>query len=159
MNFIPSTPTTFVTANSYLSLAEANEIFTADSQAAIWAALTDSVKQIVLIESALLIDSYYAYKGEKTDPKQLLQFPRNGDTTIPTAIKFATVIMAKLDLASGSGGGGVISGSVKSERVGKIKVEYYGGSTSSGDIAVDPVVRQLKEYLRMFRRRTARVVL
>ena len=34
------------------------------------------------------------YKGEKADPDQALQFPRNGDTAVPAPIKSAQIVAA-----------------------------------------------------------------
>jgi hypothetical protein len=35
-----------------------------------------------------------SYKGEKTDPLQTLQFPRDGDTTVPDDVKNAQMVAA-----------------------------------------------------------------
>lgn len=158
MNFVPSTPETYIVANSYLSLAEANEIFTADVQAADWAALTDDVKKILLLEATLLIDSSYSYKGSRTSPEQILEFPRDGSTIIPQAIKFATAVMTREQVA-GTSGGGVITGGIKSEKVGELKTEYFGGGTSDATVTVSPAIAQIINYLRPFISNTARVVL
>lgn len=159
MNFIPSTPATFVTANSYLSIAEADEIFSAVVTSQDWAALSIPNKQILLIQGALLLDGYKPYKGRKTDPKQILRFPRDPDKTIPLAVKFSTCMLISDSLLSTTSGGGGITGEVKSETVGKIKTEYYSGAgtiTTSTLSAADKVVN---EYMKPYIRSTLRIVL
>ena len=66
MVFIASTTTTFETANSYISVAEAEALIANfEKDGRIWNANTTEYKEISLIRSSIMIDNLYAYKGKK----------------------------------------------------------------------------------------------
>ena len=159
MRFVPSTSTTFVTANSYLSIVEADEIFSAVVTSQDWAALSVANKQVLLIQGSLLLDGHNAYKGMKTDPKQALEFPRSPNKTIPPAVKFSTCLLISDSLLSATSGGGGVTGEVKSEAVGKIKTEYYSGTGNITSSTLSSADKVLNEYMRPYIRSTLRVVL
>jgi hypothetical protein len=72
-----------------------------------------------------------SYKGTKTEETQDLEFPRNGDTEVPKAIKTAQVITAIL-IDQGEDFWGVVEPAIKSERIeGAIDIEYQEGGASS----------------------------
>lgn len=79
--------------NSYITVQGANEYFDTKYNAAVWDSVTNIDKQKALIEATRIIDTLN-YKYDKTDPDQLLEFPRNSKTEIPTAIKIATCEIA-----------------------------------------------------------------
>ena len=71
------------------------------------------------------------YSGEKTDPNQPLQFPRNGDTEVPDAIKTAQM-QAALIYDSGNDPLAPIEPKVLEETVfGAVSVKYSDKSGSS----------------------------
>jgi hypothetical protein len=63
------------------------------------------------------------FKGYKTDPTQALQFPRDGETTVPDEIQKAQMAAALL-IESGGDLMGKEERIVKSEQGGPIRVEY-----------------------------------
>jgi len=94
------------TANSYVTLGEAETYFTTVRIKPAWEDMTNTSKEQSLVESAREIDSYLRIKGEKYynylvgDPtRQAMAFPRdfedggscdyNGDLYIPQEVKTA----------------------------------------------------------------------
>ena len=73
---------------SYVSLAEANEYFSDRLHADAWADVSDANKEKALAMATKVIDRQLL-KGRKTDPTQLLAFPRYPDTEVPQAVKDA----------------------------------------------------------------------
>lgn len=63
------------------------------------------------------------FKGEKTDPDQLLEFPRDGETVVPQRIKTAQMVAA-LIYDSGGDPMGAIGPRVTMEKVDVITVQY-----------------------------------
>lgn len=56
--------------------------------------ITLSIDAAFLLRRALDWLELQRYSGEKTDPAQALQFPRNGETVVPTAVKTAQLAAA-----------------------------------------------------------------
>ncbi len=83
------------------------------------------------------------FKGEKTDPDQPLEFPRNGETDIPARIKTAQKVAA-LIYDSGGDPMGAINPRVTMEKVDVITVQY---SDKGNQIVLYP---QLNKLLRTF---------
>lgn len=84
------------------------------------------------------------YSGRKTDPEQVLQFPRNGSITVPNDIKTAQIEAALIY----DGGGDLfapITQSVKKEKVSVIEVEYQ--DNSSGTIFYPNLMTLLRPFL------------
>lgn len=72
----------------YVNLDEANEYFSTRLNVDAWASASDADKEKALIMATKAIDRQ-PLKGQKTDPSQLLAFPRYPDTEIPEAVKEA----------------------------------------------------------------------
>jgi hypothetical protein len=53
-----------------------------------WDSATEEQHNRALSEATILIDQL-RFSGSKTDPEQLLEFPRNGETEVPQKIKNA----------------------------------------------------------------------
>ena len=66
------------------------------------------------------LDSQYIFNGKKTDENQPREFPRNGATEIPTAIKKAVFELALQDSLTSNA-----SAEVKREKVDVLEVEYF----------------------------------
>lgn len=94
MTFIPSTSTTYVTATSYLSVEDADEIIEAQEDSGGWSGYSDAVKEVILNQSSLAVDGVYPYQNSKTDEDQLLKFPRGSAEIVPDAVRIATAMMA-----------------------------------------------------------------
>lgn len=91
-----------VTANSYVTVEEADDYFLDRSNATAWDASTQ--KDQLLITASRLLDWQLQFKGNKTSELQAMQFPRTGvelpsgysvpSDTIPTEVKFAVFELA-----------------------------------------------------------------
>ena len=109
-----------VPQDSYVTVAEADEYNAIRPSAQTWAALSEPEKEQRLVAASDYLDSQYIFNGKKTDENQPREFPRNGATEIPTAIKKAVFELALQDsLTSNS------SAEVKREKVDVLEVEYF----------------------------------
>lgn len=98
MLFIPHTEENYETANSYLSVADADEIIAGQSSNTKWNSYSSDVKQVLLIQASLAVDGAIMYSGVKVSDLQVLKFPRmavdgvsdEASKEIPINIKFAT---------------------------------------------------------------------
>lgn len=68
--------TGLATANSYLSLADAEIYFATHPQSSAWDALTDDQKNRYLISGARVLDACFDFSGFKISADQALQWPR-----------------------------------------------------------------------------------
>ena len=87
--------------NSYVDSTEADAYFTDRYGSESWFALTAASKDSCLISACAVLDMYCVWSGEKTDPAQLLEFPRNGDTEVSKDIKDAQCEIALAVIANG----------------------------------------------------------
>lgn len=79
----------------------------------------------VLLTRALDWLELQPFAGEKTDPEQPLEFPRNGSETVPEKIKTAQLVAAMIYNAGGDPLQAISSTRVLSERVeGAVAVTY-----------------------------------
>lgn len=84
----------------------------------------------VLLTKALDWLELQPFSGEKTDPEQALEFPRNGDTEVPTKIKTAQLVAAMI-YADGGDPLAAITPKVTEETVfGAVSVKYADGGSS-----------------------------
>lgn len=92
-------------ANSYVSVAEADDIITVNiHQSTAWLALTNTNKEYLLIWATRTLDAYVDWEGVKTDEDSALRWPRTGVTDrdgnavgvneIPEQVKQATALLA-----------------------------------------------------------------
>lgn len=82
------------TLNSYVSLAEADDYHQQRASFESWQALDEAQKQRRLVSASDYLDIAYRFTGEKSDPAQLRQFPRKGDSDIPLVVKYAVCELA-----------------------------------------------------------------
>jgi len=80
--------------NSYASLEEANSRFSAQLDAEAWDTAEELNQRKALTQSTQIIDML-RFSGSKSVTTQPNQFPRGGDTTIPSAVADATCEIAK----------------------------------------------------------------
>jgi len=122
-----------VGTNSYISVADADDYFLTRLNSAKWTSSTPTDKENALITATTMIDCLYIFNGEKTDPAQPLEFPRDGATEIPDKIKLATCEQAfyllsvgDVTIPSASAEG------VKKATLGSMSVEYFKDLANAG---------------------------
>lgn len=85
-------------ANSYVTVAFADDYFTTRINSAWWTALGDPEKQAYLVTSTLALETWYTWRGDKVDEDQALHFPADGEDCqgndfptddIPLNVKYA----------------------------------------------------------------------
>lgn len=88
-------------ANSYVTVAEANDILAIDNDdIALWEALDEAGRELALAKATRYLDDNYVWYGHKTYRDQFLKWPRRGmrdeeghciaDMIIPIELKRAT---------------------------------------------------------------------
>jgi hypothetical protein len=92
------TPAAIDTGSSYQTIATATEYFKLRLNSQVWFAAEPS-DQIAALATATRYIDRLNFIGTKTDSAQALQFPRGGDTAIPTDILWACneIAIALLD--------------------------------------------------------------
>ena len=132
-------------ANSYITLADANQYVDNTSGDSTWTApATDAAKEKALRMATQYVDAEYApsWKGVASEDNQALDWPRAGVTLrdgygidsdeIPQALKDAVCELAVDYLVNGTLMDDVSSpGSVKRKQAGPVSIEYFGGSQVS----------------------------
>ena len=140
-----------VPQDSYVTVAEADAYNAIRPSQSIWAALSDSEKEQRLVAASDYLDSQYIFTGKKTDPNQPREFPRNGSTEIPTAIKKAVFELALQDSLTSNA-----SAEVKREKVDVLEVEYF--QSDNGAIRFGYIDGLLRPFLFQSKRIGAIVV-
>jgi hypothetical protein len=130
MIFVPHTEADYEIANSYLDVADADEIIAKQSNSEAWVALDAPTKQMLLMQSSLAIDGALMYQYTKTSLNQILKFPRNTLLTLPQNIKFATAMMC-LDYSNDE-----VFKNIKREKISKHETEYFSNSDNLTNGAV-----------------------
>lgn len=131
-------------ANSYNTLAEANDYFEALAWfSPQWADLDPRSQGQLLIEAARSLDTSFCYRGAKNDATtpQALEFPRDiqpDPATVPTKVKHAQLemVLAQWNQRGNAfdGASGQAEAPVKEVEVaGKIRIEFAGSSAAPAD--------------------------
>ena len=132
------------TANSYVTLAEANTYFETVPDSSTWTNKTDDQKNRALIAATRLIDTL-VYYGDRCDNAQSLKFPRNNYkvddvelacTSIPNNIKYAQYELARAlanDTSAITGTTGK-DGNFEEVALGDLRVKYNTESQGTGSI-------------------------
>ena len=146
------------TANSYVTLSEANDYFDTSPDSSTWTNKTDDQKKRALISATRWIDTLVFY-GDRCDDGQALKFPRNNYqvdgvelacSTIPNNIKYAQYELARAlandtDAITGNTG---TAGVAKEVELGELKVKYSEASLATGTVNnVFDVYPWLQSYL------------
>ena len=146
------------TANSYVTLAEANTYFETIPDSTTWDDKTDDQKNRALISATRWIDGLNFY-GDRCDDGQALKWPRNNYhvdnvelvcTAIPNGIKYAQYELAKAlanetDAITGNKG---TDGNYERVKIGDMDVKYNTSSQGVGTINnVFDVYPWLQSYL------------
>ena len=131
-------------ANSYVTLAEANSYFETVPDSSTWTNKTDVQKNRALIAATREIDNLVFY-GDRCDNGQALKFPRNNHevddvelacTAVPNNIKYAQYELARAlandtDAITGNTGTAGVPSEVK---IGDLEVKYNKSSQSTGTV-------------------------
>ena len=146
------------TANSYVTLAEANSYFETTPDSTQWDNKTDDNKNRALISATRWIDSLNFY-GDRCDNGQALKWPRNNYevddvsltcSVIPAEIKYATYELAR-SLANDTGAITDSTGDTglyEQVKLGELEVKYNTDSQAVGTINnVFDVYPWLQSYL------------
>jgi len=132
------------TANSYVTLTEANTYFETVPDSSTWTNKTDDQKNRSLIAATRWIDTLNYY-GSRCDNGQALKFPRNNYTidnveltctTIPNNIKYAQYELARAlanDTSAVTGTTGK-DGNFSEVQLGDLQVKYNTDSQGTGSI-------------------------
>ena len=122
------------TANSYVTLTEANSYFETAPESSTWTNKTDDQKNRSLIAATRWIDTF-VFQGDRCDENQALKFPRTNYqvdrvelscSTIPNNIKYAQYELARAlanetDAMTGNTG---TDGNIEQVKLGDIQVKY-----------------------------------
>ena len=130
MLFVPHTTDDYEIANSYLNVADADDIIAKQSNSSVWQALDTPTKEMLLMQSSLAVDGALMYAGAKTSSNQLLKFPRNELLTLPRNILFATALTA-LKYSNDD-----IFKNIKREQIGKHETEFFAKVSIDDDVLV-----------------------
>ena len=131
--------------NTYISLADAEAYFATRYNSALWDAQDDPTKEVLLQSATRSTDLYCVWSGEKTDEDQLLEFPRDDETEIPTSIETACCEIALAMVAADD----VINSSdpsLKKMKADVIEFTFVDKFTSTNDLYNDFVGRLLSPY-------------
>jgi len=142
MSIVVEDGTGLATANSYISLADANT-YHSDRANTAWASATEAARNAALIKSAQWLDGKYRDRwiGFKADEDQSLCWPRYeaydedgyyiDSDAVPTRITYAQA-EAALAIIDGTDLTPTLDrgGKVRREKVGPIETEYFDGAPS-----------------------------
>lgn len=73
---------------AYIEITEADEYFRFSLYSEPWDDASEETKEKALVSATRSIEKL-SFRGIKTDEDQLLEFPRNGETVVPAAVKQA----------------------------------------------------------------------
>ena len=145
-------------ANSYVTLAEADAYFETVPDATTWDNKLDDARNRALIAATRWIDSFVFY-GDRCDHGQALKFPRNNYqvddvelacSAIPNNIKYAQYELARAlandtDAMTGNVG---TNGNIAEAKLGDLQVKYNLASQGTGSVNnIMDVYPWLQSYL------------
>ena len=145
-------------ANSYVTLAEANDYFDTSPDSSTWTNKTDDQKKRSLISATRWIDTFVFY-GDRCDDGQALKFPRNNYqvdgvelacTKIPNNIKYAQYELARAlandtDAITGTTGK---EGNISEAKLGDLEVKFNTTTQNTGSVNnIMDVYPWLQSYL------------
>jgi len=130
---------------SYMSVAFADLLIRSRfEKKAKWNALSDEVKEALLMRASFEIDALGTYASSKVKATQLLEFPRV-DLGVPTQLFYAVVkyVIDISNLAGSTSTGG--SGELRSEKIGELAFSYFQ-SRASDTRAIGSVASYLEPF-------------
>jgi len=99
-----------------------------------WKEASVADKNAALFEATQTIEMYN-YRGDKTDPNQTLQFPRGGDTVVPTNIVWAAYEEAYQILRGRDNEAEVKDLRVQQRKFGQVVTQYMPGAKAPPNVA------------------------
>lgn len=154
-------------ANSYVSLAYAEDYFAVDVASATWEALSDDQKEFYLAWATRVLDQKTEWRGYINADSQSLRWPRKGVTDrdyraidvdeIPNAVKAATCELAKW-LITNDPTTGQDTDYLKRIKVDVIEIEYQDGATQSSYPSIINAIINGIGYFRVGARGFGRIV-
>jgi hypothetical protein len=135
---------------TYASMSEANAYFATRLHSGRWGATNLTDRTNAMLEAARIIDRLN-YAGDKTDPDQTNEFPRDSDTDIPVAIKESSYEIAYALIDGVDPEAEVDQLGVVSEGYSSVRTTYARDLTFDHLVAGVPSAvawRMLKPYLR-----------
>lgn len=141
-------------ANSYVTLAEANTYLEAHLDASIWAPIDDERKKAALVAATREIDTKQ-FAGRRDLQEQSLAWPRTGLydydsyllTGVPAKLKYATCELAIWNLTEEDRlAGGFEIDNMESVEIGPIKYKIGPKATSSSG-TVDDLIKSMGPYI------------
>lgn len=129
-----------ITANSYVTVAEANSYFDGSYGRPLWTAASEDEKASLVISASRYLDQMMTWIGTPTNPEQSMWWPCDnaviGNMTlskisIPVKIKIAVFELAYFMLESGAALS-FTDQTIDSVKVGTIRVEFTKNSTDAG---------------------------
>lgn len=160
------------TANSFITLAEAETYMLGRGNKALWTAATDANKNIALAEAAQELD-LRNYVGRRTDTTQALDWPRQSavdpdnpsgqffeTTEIPTRLKNAQAELSFQFIKAGTTDVAALDSAtnIKRKKVDVLETEYFASTSTPTGLARYPRVMNYIRPLLVQRGLTTQVV-
>ena len=138
------------TADSYISITDANSYFTDRGSPSDWSGLNDAGKESALRYATAYLDGIYKFVGEVTTTSQSLAWPREGAfdeegrnleaNVIPQRVKDATCELALLHTTTPLNKSYARGGAIERQKVGPIETSYFSSARSDTWL---PIVGQI----------------
>ena len=109
--------------NSYVDVSDATDYYADRLDSDEWTNFPN--QEQALITATTLLDSLCTWSGEKTDPNQHLEFPRNGDTEVPKDIITSQLEIALEMIKQGSSSFVESSEALSKLKAGSVTLEWY----------------------------------
>lgn len=151
------------TANSYVSLAEAEDIICVNAtQHAVWTGLSTSVQETLLVWASDYLDAHVDWKGSKAVKTSGLRWPRDcvydvddiliEDDVVPLRVKQATVQLAIFlntsEAAANFGDSGLLPEGIKRVKADVVEVEFFDGGAADARNGSNMLPVNLKYLIR-----------
>lgn len=131
---MPTVTINTVDYDVYADVPAADEFLAADFGATAWRAETDDEQKSRALVSATRLLDRLVWAGDKTDPDQILAWPRSNtglsdvdEDTVPQPIIDASIVLAKLIHAGSKVDSqpSTQSGNIRRQRAGSVELEYF----------------------------------
>ena len=129
----------------YNSVADADSYFDARYGYTKWGVLTTANKEAALVSANQILDLLCQWSGEKTDENQENEFPRDGESEAPEAVKVSEleIAYAIVDTGSTSTDAG---DSVEKLKAGSVELGFKVTAKAGNPLVNDTVKTLLSPY-------------
>lgn len=110
----------------YGTVNAADDYLGARAGGEVWLALTESQKSAWLTSAFDVIESL-DFQGDKTDPAQETEFPRDGASTVPSNVEYAQYQLAMCMIMQGYNPAASAGPQIKRAQSGPVETEYFEG--------------------------------